>query len=201
MPTSSSSSPASASARRFEICSCARIMSTNWSPTRMTGLSAFIALWKTIETLRQRNRRRSSALFPTRSSPRKRTLPPTTRAGGRRIWRTAFATVVLPQPDSPARPTISPARISRSTPSTARTGPSPTAYSTASCRSSSSVASRVRATGVSSTSAVTRPPPHASRAAPPRARGAIAGAACARSGAAGSRPRRCRRAGARARGR
>jgi hypothetical protein len=29
-------------------------MSTNWSPTRMTGLSAHIALWNTIETLRQR---------------------------------------------------------------------------------------------------------------------------------------------------
>ena len=36
------------------IFSCACIMSTNWSPTRITGLSAFIALWKTIETLRQR---------------------------------------------------------------------------------------------------------------------------------------------------
>ena len=54
MPTSSSSSPARASASRFETRSCARIMSTNWSPTRMTGLRAFIALWKTIETLRQR---------------------------------------------------------------------------------------------------------------------------------------------------
>ena len=39
---------------RFEMRSCACIMSTNWSPTRITGLSAFIALWKTIETLRQR---------------------------------------------------------------------------------------------------------------------------------------------------
>ena len=54
MPTTSSSSPARASAVRFETRSCARIMSTNWSPTRITGLSAFIALWKTIETLRQR---------------------------------------------------------------------------------------------------------------------------------------------------
>ena len=70
---------------RFEIRSCACIMSTNWSPTRITGLSAFIALWKTIETLRQRNLRSSSALWPTRSSPRKRTLPPTMCAGGRRI--------------------------------------------------------------------------------------------------------------------
>ena len=93
---------------RTPIRSCARIMSTNWSPTRMTGLSAFIALWNTIETLRQRKRRSSSSLLPTRSSPRKRMLPPATCAGGRRICITAFATVVLPQPDSPARPTISP---------------------------------------------------------------------------------------------
>ena len=56
-------SAARASAFRFEIFSCARIMSTNWSPTRITGLSAFIALWKTIETLRQRNRRSSFSLL------------------------------------------------------------------------------------------------------------------------------------------
>ena len=40
--------------------SCAWIMSTNWSPTRVTGFSEFIALWKTIETFRQRNPRSSS---------------------------------------------------------------------------------------------------------------------------------------------
>ena len=38
---------------------------------------------------------------------------PATCAGGRRIWRIAFATVLLPQPDSPARPTISPGWIER----------------------------------------------------------------------------------------
>ncbi len=36
-----------------------------------------------------------------------------------------FATVLLPQPDSPASPTISPGAIERSTPSTARTVFSP----------------------------------------------------------------------------
>src|SRR5258706_13867846 len=66
-------------------------------------------------------------------------LPPATYAGGRRICMTAFATVVLPQPDSPASPTTSPARIVRSMPSTARTLLAPAAYSTASCRSSTSV--------------------------------------------------------------
>ena len=56
--------------------SCALNMSTNWSPTRMTGLSTFIALWKTSETWRQRTRRSSSRLMATRSSPRKRMRPP-----------------------------------------------------------------------------------------------------------------------------
>ena len=121
MPTIRSSSPARASARRFEIRSCACIMSTNWSPTRMTGLSAFIALWKTIETLRQRKRRSCSRLRPTRSSPWKRICPLVTCAGSRRICMIAFPVVVLPQPDSPARPTISPAWMARSMWSTART--------------------------------------------------------------------------------
>jgi hypothetical protein len=110
-------------------------MSTNWSPTRMTGLSAFIALWNTIDTLRQRYLRSCSVLLPTRSSPSKRMLPPTMRAGGRRICMIAFATVLLPQPDSPASPRISPVPIVRSMPSTARTRP----YSTSRPFTSSSV--------------------------------------------------------------
>ena len=61
--------------------SCACIMSTNCAPTRITGLRAFIALWKTIETLRQRNRRSSSLLLSVSSSPRNRTLPPTMPRG------------------------------------------------------------------------------------------------------------------------
>ena len=38
---------------------------------------------------------------------------------------TALATVVFPQPDSPARPRISPGLMRTSMPSTARTGRSP----------------------------------------------------------------------------
>jgi hypothetical protein len=53
-------------------------MSTNWSPTLVTGLSELIALWNTSETLRQRNRRRSSGLRPRISWPLKRMLPPAT---------------------------------------------------------------------------------------------------------------------------
>ena len=123
MHISSSRSPACANACFFEIRSCACIMSTNWSPTRVTGLSAFIADWKTIETFCQRNVRSSSRDRVTRSSPRKRMLPPVTRAVGGKICIIAFATVLFPQPDSPARPTISPAPIARSTPLTTRVEP------------------------------------------------------------------------------
>ncbi len=50
-------------------------------------------------------------------------LPPVTRAVAGRICIIAFATVLFPHPDSPARPTISPAPIERSTPLTTRTEP------------------------------------------------------------------------------
>ena len=62
-----------------------------------------------------------AALAGRRRRPSKRIWPPAIRAGGRRICMTAFASVLLPQPDSPASPRISPRAISRSTPSTART--------------------------------------------------------------------------------
>ena len=92
------------------------------SPTRSTGLSAFIALWNTIETLRQRNFRSSSWLEPREVLAAEEDAAADDVPGRAEDLRIAFATVLLPQPDSPARPTISPARMSRSTPSTARTG-------------------------------------------------------------------------------
>src|SRR5919112_5852095 len=42
---------------------------------------------------------------------------------GRSSATSSFDTVDLPQPDSPTRPTVSPRRMVRSTPSTARTWP------------------------------------------------------------------------------
>ena len=52
-------------------------------------------------------------------------LPATIRPGG--IWisfSTVIAVTVLPQPDSPTTPRVSPRSMVRSTPSTARTMPS-----------------------------------------------------------------------------
>ena len=47
--------------------------------------------------------------------------PPETSAGGLRICSTALASVLLPQPDSPASPRVSPGAIESETSSTART--------------------------------------------------------------------------------
>ena len=60
----------------------------------------------------RRRRERASA-----SCPSKRTDP----LVGRSSWRMQRPVVVLPQPDSPTRPSVSPRRIVKLTPSTART--------------------------------------------------------------------------------
>src|SRR5262245_57681816 len=60
-----------------------------------------------------------------RSSPPKRIEPISWRAFAARMPRMALASVVLPQPDSPTRPRISPARIVRLTPSSTLATPAP----------------------------------------------------------------------------
>src|SRR6185437_6556160 len=50
-------------------------------------------------------------------------LPPTMRAGSSSSRMIDFAQTLLPEPDSPTMPNVSPARWSKLTPSTARTGP------------------------------------------------------------------------------
>ena len=62
-----------------------------WSRTRSTGLSAFIALWKTIAMSRQRiarrsrcgTRRMSTGMTVPVRTPEYSTLPPVITAGGR----------------------------------------------------------------------------------------------------------------------
>ena len=69
----------------------ARSASSSCSPIRSTGLSAFIALWKTMAISRQRSARSCGAVAPSTSKPppgMRRpwyvTLPPVMTAGGRR---------------------------------------------------------------------------------------------------------------------
>src|ERR1700730_14467122 len=65
-----------------------------------------------------------------KSSPAKRIVPPPVRAFLAIVPRIAFASVVLPQPDSPTSPMISPGRIVRLTPSSTRAGPDSVANET-----------------------------------------------------------------------
>ena len=124
MPTSSSSSPARFFARSFGSPRRISIGSAICSPTRWTGLSAFIAPWKTMLISRQRYRRSWSSVLGTRSMPNSlMLLPLRMRAFGGRSRTSDSAVVVLPQPDSPASPSASPSLRRKLTPSTALTQP------------------------------------------------------------------------------
>ena len=68
-----------------------------------------------------RRRRISRELFLVRSAPLRRISPPTTRAAGGSRPTIDRQVVVLPQPDSPTRPKVSPSRRAKLTPSTALT--------------------------------------------------------------------------------
>ena len=89
----------------------------------ITGLSAFMALWKTIEAFSQRNCCNCFGDRALISCPSNSTWPPLIRPGALIRRMIAWATVLLPQPDSPARPNTSPWRMENETPSTARAGP------------------------------------------------------------------------------
>src|SRR6185503_16322680 len=90
---------------------------------RSTGLSVIIGSWNTIAMRAPRMRRISSSLSFRRSVPSKKIRPPTMRPGGSTRPRIENPVTVLPQPDSPTRPSTSPGRTSKLTPSTARTTP------------------------------------------------------------------------------
>jgi len=78
---------------------------------------------------RPRMRRISPWLFGTRSSPSSSMRPLTIRALGASRRTIAWQVVVLPHPDSPTRPKVSPASTEKLTPSTAfttRVPPKPT---------------------------------------------------------------------------
>ena len=96
-------------------------MSTIWSPTVITGLSAFIADWNTIATWLHRKERSSAGSMARTSRPRTRIEPLVITAGSRSRRMIEWATVLFPQPDSPASPKISPAPMWKLTLSTART--------------------------------------------------------------------------------
>ncbi len=95
-----------------------------WSPTVRTGFSALIAPWNTTEASAQRTARMRPQFAWSRSSPRNLISPVTFVSRGSSRSR-LIATVVLPDPDSPAMPRVSPAASERSTPRAAYTGTLP----------------------------------------------------------------------------
>ena len=68
-----------------------------------------------------RTRRISASDFCSRSSPSNSILPLAMRAAGGRRRRMVSASVLLPEPDSPTMPSVSPALMRSETSSTART--------------------------------------------------------------------------------
>ncbi len=90
-----------------------------------TGFSEVTGSWKIIAMSRPRTRRTSRSGKASRSRPMNSTLPVTVELLIMRTRpRMASALMLLPQPDSPTRPTVSPGAMAKLTPSTAWTSPS-----------------------------------------------------------------------------
>jgi hypothetical protein len=88
------------------------------SPAVMRGLSEANGSWNTI-CIERRSGRNSALLRWLISSPLRRIAP----LDGSTSRSTVRATVDLPQPDSPTRPSVSPGATEKLTPSTACTVP------------------------------------------------------------------------------
>src|SRR5947207_25612 len=103
--------------------SCAVMASSIWKPTFVTGFSEVIGSWKIIAPSLPRTSRISSSSNFVTSRPRNMILPAVIRPGSGTSLRIESAVIVLPQPDSPTMPSVSPASMCSETPSTARTTP------------------------------------------------------------------------------
>src|SRR5581483_5488694 len=141
-PTSSSRLPTRSWASRIRGTSpWTSSGSATMSNTRMRGFRLAYGSWKT-SCIRRRKRRSCSPPMFVMSSSSKTILP----AARGTLRSTARPVVVLPDPDSPTSPSVSPRRIEKVTSSTARIvvrlppqkPPPPTVYSTASPSTASS---------------------------------------------------------------
>ncbi len=123
MPTRSKSSRVRTMACFSERPSWSMIGSAICLPVSVTGFRAFIAPWKIIEISFQRTFCMPYSVRLARFLPSKRISPETILPFAGRSLRIESAAVVLPQPDSPARPRLSPGSTQKLTFSTARTQP------------------------------------------------------------------------------
>ena len=92
---------------RARLGACSRIASPICRPMRWTGFSVCSAPWKTIASSVQRTARSRPGFIVSTSSPSSRTSPVTCAPRGS-SRSSAPASDDLPQPDSPARPSVSP---------------------------------------------------------------------------------------------
>ena len=84
-----------------------------------TGLSEVIGSWKIIAISRPRIERSSSSSSASRSRPPNIAVPFVTRPFRARIPSRASEVTLLPQPDSPTIPSVSPGAMSNEIPLTA----------------------------------------------------------------------------------
>ena len=129
-PTSSSRPTARSRAAVRERDWWMRSASVSWNPIVITGLSAVIASWKIIPIDLPLTDRICRFDMRSRSRPSNIAVPPTMRPGGCGTRPSnAMTLTLLPEPDSPTIPRVSPGWTSKLTPSTAFTAaePSPNA--------------------------------------------------------------------------
>ncbi len=88
-------------------------------PIVSTGFIDVIGSWKIIAISRPRMRRSSESGSARRSRPPKVAVPRVTRPLRARMPRIASDVTLLPQPDSPTIPSVSPGAISKEMPLTA----------------------------------------------------------------------------------
>ena len=88
-----------------------------------TGFSAVIGFWNTRPAWVPRTSRILSSSSASRFTPLSSTEPDSIRPGGATSRSTDMAVTLLPEPDSPTRPSVSPRPTVNDTPSTAVTVP------------------------------------------------------------------------------
>jgi hypothetical protein len=97
------------------------VLSTSWiwKPIVNTGFRLVIGSWKIIAISRPRTPRSSSSESFRRSRPSNIAVPEVTRPARARMPRIASDVTLLPQPDSPTMPSVSPGAMSNEMPFTA----------------------------------------------------------------------------------
>src|SRR4029453_3882144 len=123
--TRSSSSAARAPASFLLMSKCVSSGSLIWRPIVSTGFRLVIGSWKIIAICLPLSPRISRSFSLSRSRPSKRAVPERTRPARGSSPSSASAVTLLPQPDSPTIPSVSPGEISNEIPLTAWTSPLP----------------------------------------------------------------------------